>query len=94
MLMGDPLRNPDDRATVLTLGTGSLGGRGNAGPGARFPTVVRPHVLEVCVQRDDVCNAPPTGRVGPPSATHHTAYEGRDTAHAIADRAAELVDGP
>lgn len=94
VLMGDPLRNPEDRATVLTLGTGSLGGRGNAGPGARFPGVVRRHVLEVCVQADDVCNAPASGRVGPPSAAHHTAYQGLGTAGTIADQAAALVANP
>lgn len=76
VLMGDPLRDPADQVSTLTLGTGSLAGRGNGGPYARFPPVVRPRVLEVCVRGDDVCNAPLTGRVGPPSATHRTAYQG------------------
>lgn len=76
VLMGDPLRDPADQVRTLTLGTGSLDGRGNGGPYARFPSVVRPRVLEVCVQGDDVCNAPPTGRVGPPSAAHRSAYQG------------------
>jgi predicted esterase len=94
VLMGDPLRDPKDRVALLTLGTGSLHGRGNAGPGARFPAVVRRHVLEVCVRDDDVCNAPLTGRVGPPSVTHHNAYEDAATARAIAGRAAELLAAP
>jgi pimeloyl-ACP methyl ester carboxylesterase len=76
VLMGDPLRDPADPVRTLTLGTGSLGGRGNGGPYVRFPSVVRHRVLEVCAQGDDVCNAPLTGRVGPPSATHRTAYQG------------------
>jgi pimeloyl-ACP methyl ester carboxylesterase len=76
VLMGDPLRDPADRVHTLTLGTGALTGRGNGGPYARFPSVVRPRVLEVCVRSDDVCNAPLTGRVGPPSATHRSAYQG------------------
>ena len=76
VLMGDPLRDPADRVNTLTLGTGSLAGRGNGGPYARFPAAVRSRVLEVCVRGDDVCNAPLTGRVGPPSATHRTAYQG------------------
>jgi len=76
VLMGDPLRDPADQVHTLTLGTGTLSGRGNGGPYARFPAAVRPRVLEVCVRGDDVCNAPLTGRVGPPSATHRTAYQG------------------
>lgn len=93
VLMGDPLRNPTDRVSTLTLGTGSLGGRGNTGPGARFPSVVRPHVVEVCVQADDVCNAPLTGRVGAPSVAHRTAYQGIGASHEIAERAARLAAG-
>jgi cutinase len=76
VLMGDPLRDPADQVHTLALGTGTLSGRGNGGPYARFPAGVRPRVLEVCAPGDDVCNAPPTGRVGPPSATHRTAYQG------------------
>jgi pimeloyl-ACP methyl ester carboxylesterase len=76
VLMGDPLRDPADPVATLTLGTGPLSGRGNGGPYARFPSVVRARVLEVCVRGDDVCNAPLAGRVGPPSATHRTAYQG------------------
>jgi cutinase len=76
VLMGDPLRDPGERVRTVTLGTGSLQGRGNGGPYARFPAGVRDRVLEICVRGDDVCNAPMTGRVGPPSATHHVAYQG------------------
>jgi pimeloyl-ACP methyl ester carboxylesterase len=79
VLMGDPLRAAGSPA--LTLGTGRLEGRGNAGPGPRLPAGVR--VLEVCVQGDDVCNAPLTGRVGPPSQTHRTAYEMPDAVRAV-----------
>ncbi len=93
VLMGDPLRNPADRVDTLTLGTGSLAGRGNGGPYVRFPGAVRPRVLEVCVQGDDVCNAPLTGRVGPPAATHQTAYQDPATAQTIAGRAAPLAAG-
>ncbi len=93
VLMGDPLRNPTDQVATLTLGTGALGGRGNAGPGERFPDEVRRRVLEVCVRGDDVCNAPLTGRVGPPAAAHHTGYQDLATARGIAARAALLVAG-
>ena len=93
VLMGDPLRDPADRATTLTLGTGTLAGRGNAGPGRRLPVVVRSRVLEVCVRGDDVCNAPLTGRVGPASATHRTAYQSTHAAQVIARRAARLAAG-
>jgi cutinase len=93
VLMGDPLRSQADRVATLTLGTGALAGRGNAGPGARFPDDVRRRVLEVCVRGDDVCNAPLTGRVGPPAAAHRTAYQDPAAARAIAARAGLLLAG-
>ena len=93
VLMGDPLRNPADHVPTLTLGTGTLTGRGNAGPGDRFPGVVRAHVLEVCVRGDDVCNAPPAGRIGPASPVHRRAYQGAGAARTVAVRAARIAAG-
>ena len=73
VLLGDPLRDP--RARVRTVSLGSvLSGRGNAGPGPAFAAPVRAAVVEVCAAGDNVCDAPPTGRVGPVSRTHHDAY--------------------
>lgn len=93
VLMGDPQRNPADPVATLRLGTAALTGQGNGGVGARFPDAVRHEVLEVCAQGDDVCNAPPTGRVGPPSATHRAAYKHWATQRRVAVEAARVVVG-
>lgn len=93
VLLGDPLRNPADPVSTLRLGTAALTGRGNGGVGARFADAVRHEVLEVCAQGDDVCNAPPTGRVGPPSATHRATYKHRATQRRVAVEAARVVVG-
>ena len=84
VLMGDPQRNPRDTVETTSLGTGTLAGRGNGGVGAAFPAALSERVLEVCAHGDDVCNAPAGGRVGPPSATHHSAYKDRATQRRIA----------
>jgi cutinase len=93
VLIGDPLRNPADPVRTMRLGTAALAGRGNGGVGARFPDAVRGEVLEVCAHGDDVCNAPPAGRVGPPSTTHRTTYKHRATQGRIALEAAGMVVG-
>jgi hypothetical protein len=93
VLMGDPQRDPEDPVKTLRMGPGALTGRGNGGAGARFPAPIGARVLEVCATRDDVCNAPPAGRVGPPSMTHRTTYKTRRTQHRVAEVAARLAVG-
>jgi cutinase len=93
VLIGDPVRNPEDHVQTLVPGPGVLSGRGNGGVGARFPDAVRQLVLEVCAPADDVCDAPPAGRVGPPSTTHRTAYKSRPTQHRVAALAARSAVG-
>jgi hypothetical protein len=93
VLMGDPVRNPEDHVRTLVPGPGVLSGRGNGGVGARFPDAVRQLVLEVCASADDVCDAPPAGRVGPASTTHRTAYKARPTQRRVAALAARSAVG-
>ncbi|GGF49661.1 hypothetical protein GCM10011519_24500 [Marmoricola endophyticus] len=82
-LMGDPLRRPAGAGRELHLGT-RVTGRGSNGAGPPFPARVRPYVVEACVAGDNVCNVPPTGRVGGVSETHRHVYERPATARAIA----------
>jgi cutinase len=90
-LLGDPLRDPSDAVRTETFGTGPLAGRGNAGPGPAFPMGIRDRVLLLCARGDDVCNAPPTGRVGPPSVTHRTFYEQPSSARTTGRLVASVV---
>ena len=83
VLMGDPLRDPDADVRTLTFGT-RVTGRGSNGPGPAFPAGVRRHVVEACVAGDNVCNVPPTGRVGGVSATHREFYEKPSSSRQIA----------
>ena len=93
VLMGDPVRNPEDDVRTMVPGPGALSGRGNGGAGARFPDAVRQRVVEVCAAADDVCDAPPAGRVGPASTTHRTAYKSHPTQHRVAALAARSAVG-
>ena len=91
-VLGDPLRNPKDHVRTETYGSGHLNGRGSITGGPRWGEDVRDRVITFCTKKDNVCNAPMTGRRGGVSTAHQRFYEKRSSATVTAERMVRVIE--
>ena len=91
-VLGDPLRDPKDDVPTETYGSGHLDGRGSIIGGPRWGAAVSDRVISFCTAKDNVCNAPMTGRRGGVSATHQRFYEKRSSAQLTAERMVQVIE--
>lgn len=91
-VLGDPLRNPKDNLRTETYGSGRLNGRGSIAGGPRWGKDIRDRVITFCTKKDNVCNAPMTGRRGGVSAAHQRFYEKRQSARVTAERMVQVIE--
>jgi hypothetical protein len=91
-VLGDPLRDPQDPIRTETYGSGHLDGRGSITGGPRWGKHIRDRVITFCTKKDNVCNAPMTGRRGGVSAAHQRFYEKRSSARVTAELMVRVIE--
>ncbi|WP_187271828.1 cutinase family protein [Aeromicrobium terrae] len=88
-MIGDPLRNPDDRITDESYGTGRPEYPGYVGRGEPVSPALRDRTITFCVMGDEVCSSPEPARSVEQSRRHKEFYEqpehARETARVMVD---------
>lgn len=79
-MIGDPVRNPDDRIRHVAYGTSEPQGSGSVARGAPVAEGLRHRTASFCVADDEVCGAAERGRTIVQSPLHKGFYE--EPAHA------------